>query len=377
MDKILEKHLASALVLAKSDLNISIPDENIISYESCTLEENKYKVVTEYDNFSSEIIGYWKDKPIISYNRTKYAILENSNTIVKLKSLNVSDDKIQKEPEAPKNIVPLFPDKNLVPKKPVKLKQKPVVVTTPTIVPKPEPVVEPIAVSEPVVVKQEIPTPDPENIAKQLDTLLPKKDTPTNSTISSYVDTLKKTDEPKEDKPQEKIDTASYIQTDKPKSIEDELFALFDTKKDDPRFKRFFGYYQDQTKKEVHEINEKYSKQYMAKILETSGGGGTSNSAVDYGNGGTINGALTITSNLSVLGNLYAQIDNKRVFNIGNDTDTDYVLDHNFNTKDLIITMYDSNDEVVLAGAKNINLNQTLITFSQPPVDSIKVIIMR
>ena len=370
MDKILEKHLASALVLAKSDLNISIPDENIISYESCTLEENKYKVTTEYDTFTSEIIGYWKDKPIISYNRSKYAILENSNTIVKLKSLNVTDDKIKKEPEeVPKNIVPLFPNKNLVPRQPVKLQQKPI--APPTILPKPE------TVTQPVVVKQEVNTPDPQNIAKQLDELLPKKDTPTNSTISSYVDTLKKTDVPKEDKPEEKVDTASYIQSDKPKSIEDELFALFDTKKDDPRFKRFFGYYSDQNKKEVHEINEKYAKQYMAKILETSGGGGTSNSAVDYAHGGIIDGDLTITNNLSVLGNLYAQIDNKRIFNIGNTTDTDYVLDHNFNTKDLIITMYDSNDEMVLAGAKNINLNQTLITFSEPPVDSIKIVIMR
>lgn len=374
MDKILEKHLASALVLAKSDLNISIPDENIISYESCTLEENIYKVTTEYDTFTSEIIGYWKDKPIISYNRTKYAVLENSNTIIKLKSLNVGDDKIKKEPEdVPKNIVPIFPDKNLVPKQPSRLKSKPVITTPPVVMPKPEP----LAVTEPVVVKQEVNTPDPQNIAKQLDELLPKKDTPSNSTISSYVNTLKKSDEHKEDKPEEKVDTASYIQSDKPKSVEDELFTLFDTKKDDPRFKRFFGHYSDQNKKEVHEINEKYAKQYMAKILETSGGGGTSNSAVDYSKGGIITGDLTITNNLSVLGNLYAQIDNKRVFNIGNNTDTNYILDHNFNTKDLIITMYDSNDELVLAGAKNINLNQTLITFSAPPIDSIKVVIMR
>jgi hypothetical protein len=344
MDKILEKHLASALVLAKSDLNISIPDENIISYESCTLDENQYKITTEYDTFTSEIIGYWKDKPIISYNKSKYAVLENSNTIIKLKSLNVSDDKIKKEPEILQNF-----------KK------------------------TPITITSPVIVKKEIPTPDPQNIAKQLDELLPKKDTPTNSSISSYVNTLKNTDKPKEEKPEEKTNTGSYIQSDKPKNFEEELFSLFDLKKDDPRFKRFFSYYSDQNKKEVHEINEKYAKQYMAKILETSGGGGTSNSAVDYSKGGTINGDLTITNNLSVQGSIYGniQIDNKRVFNIGNNTDTDYVLNHNLNTKDLIITMYDSNDEIVLAGARNINVNQTLITFSIPPIENIKVVIMR
>lgn len=362
MDKILEKHLANALVLVKSDLNISIPDENIISYESCILEKDSYRLVTEYDTIISEVIGYWKDKPIIKFNNTKYAILENSNTIVKLKSLNVTDDKIQKEPETPKNIVPLFPDKNLI-KKPVK-----------KVIQKVEP---PIEIKEPVVVKQEIATPDPVRVTSDLNELLPKKVASTNSIISHYVDKLKKEDQQKQELPKETETTASYIETNKPKSFEDELFGVFDTKKDDPRFKRLFSYYSDQTKKEVHEINEKYAKQYMAKILETSGGGGTSNSAIDYSKGGTINGDLTITNNLSVLGTLYAQIDNKRVFNIGNDTDTDYVLDHNFNTKDLVISVYDSNDEIVLASIKNINLNQTLISFSSPPVETIKVVLIR
>jgi hypothetical protein len=108
MDKILEKHLANALVLVKSDLNISIPDENIIPYDTCILEDNKYEIKTEFDIIKSDIVGYWKDKPIISYNRTKYAILENSNTIVKLKSLNVTDDKIRNEPEKVKNLISLI-----------------------------------------------------------------------------------------------------------------------------------------------------------------------------------------------------------------------------------------------------------------------------
>jgi hypothetical protein len=87
-------------------------------------------------------------------------------------------------------------------------------------------------------------------------------------------------------------------------------------------------------------------------------------------------GDLTITNNLSVLGNIYGILNNKRVFNIGNNIDTDYVLDHNFNTKDLVISVYDSNDEIVLASVKNINLNQTLVSFNEP-IENIKVVIMR
>ena len=326
MDKILEKHLANALVLVKSDLNISSPDENIIPYYSCIFENKKYKVKTEFEDFTSEIIGYWKDKPIIRYNKAKYVIMENSNTIIKLKSLNVSDDKIQKSPESTK-----------------------------------------------------ISAPSPEKVASELNELLPKKETSTNSVISHYIDKLKQSDNVREQPKKETETTSNYIQSDKPKNVEDELFSLFDNKKDDPRFKRFFSHYSDQTKKDVHEINEKYAKQYMAKILETSGGGGTSNSAIDYSKGGVIDGDLTITSNLSVGGTLIAnvQIDNKRVFNIGNSTDSSYTLDHNFNTKDLIISIYDSNDEIVLASAKNINSNQTLISFSSPPIENIKVVIMR
>jgi len=326
MDKILEKHLAKTLVLVKSDLNLSIKNDNIISYESCIIEDSSCNLMIESDSITSDIIGYWKDKPIIRYNKAKYAIMENSNTIIKLKSLNVSDDKIQKTPQTAKASPP-----------------------------------------------------SPEKVASELNELLPKKETSTNSVISHYINKLKQSDNVREEPKKETETTSTYIKSDKPKNIEDELFSLFDTKKDDPRFKRFFGHYSDQTKKDVHEINEKYAKQYMAKILETSGGGGTSNSAIDYSKGGVIDGDLTITSNLSVGGTLIAnvQIDNKRVFNIGNSTDSSYTLDHNFNTKDLIISIYDSNDEIVLASAKNINSNQTLISFSSPPIENIKVVIMR
>jgi hypothetical protein len=342
MDKILEKHLANALLIAKSNLDIYTPNDNIIPYISCVLKEKNCVIDTETERFKSKILGYWKDKPIISYNKTKYAILENSSTIVKLENLNVTEDKIQKTPELNKTSV----------------KKK---------------VIQPKAQED-----QETEL-DPTTIAAQLNELLPQKETSTNSVISSYLEKLKKNDNTKENTPEPENSTENYVQSSSPKTFEDEFFSIFENKKDDPRFKRLFSYYSDQTKKEVHEINEKYSKQYMAKILETSGGGGTSNNSPDYSKGGIIDGDLTITSNLSVVGNVYSslQIDNKRVFTIGNNTDTDYILDHNFNTKDLVITIYDSNDEMVLAAVKNINLNQTLISLSNPPANNIKVVIIR
>lgn len=409
MDKILQKHLANAFVLAKSDLNISTPDENIIPYESCVLEENNYNIVTEYDKFTSKIIGYWKDKPIIIHNKMKYAILENSNTIIKLKSLNITDDRIQKESGFHVNSTPIFSSNiNLIPKTSKKVVKK--------VESKLEPIPTEVVVDDDQPVKAQIP--DPSVIEKYLKDILPsqeekpnnsiissyadklkkqntpkeepapsiedylksteppKEDQPDNSVISSYVDKLKKEDKPKPDPVPEISSVSNYIESGKPKSIEEEIFSLLDSKKDDPRIKRLFSYYSEQTRKEVHEINEKYSKQYFAKILETSGGGGTSNSAVDYSKGGVINGDLTITSNLSVMGDLYAHIDNKRVFVIGNNTDTDYILDHNLDTKDLVISVYDSEDEIVLASVKNINSNQTLISFASP-VSNIKVVIMR
>lgn len=362
MDKILEKHLANALVLVKSDLNISTPDENIIPYYSCIFEDKKYKVTTEFENFTSEIIGYWKDKPIIKHNNNKYAILENSNTIVKLKSLNITDDKIQKRPEVSKIGYSIFPNQNILAKPEKKVIKK--------IESNVEPFPDPITTKndEPVVAK----VPTQSEVIKDLNEILPKKETETNSVISHYVNTLKNSDKQKDNPPKSDVpSTSDYINNGKPKTLEEEIFSLLDSKKDDPRIKRLFSYYTDQTKKEVHEINEKYSKQYLAKILETSGGGGTSNSAVDYSKGGIIGGSLTITENLSVLGS----INNKRVFIIGNDIDTEYTVDHNFNTKDLVISVYDSNDEIVLTSIKNINLNQTFISFSNP-VKDIKVVIM-
>lgn len=406
MDNILEKHLAAALLISKQDeeeSELTIPEisQNIIPYYSYKEVGNSNYIKLTSGLLRTETIGFWRNKPVFLHNEEKYVVLENSRTIVRTESLHITSDQIEK-----------YRDPSFLKQKEFnKDLKKPINKIKASVQSKLDPLPTEITVDENKPIEF-----DSENeVLNHLNSILPKEDDSKNSVISSYINKIKKndeegekldakspkksisdtsraTEEPKEDsvissyikglktadnqKEETIIDPniAEYVKSDKPRTIEDEIFSIFSSKKDDPRIKRFFSYFSDQTKKEVHEINEKYSQQYFAKILETSGGGGTSNSAVDFAKGGTMEGSLTITNNLSVLGTIY--LNNKKVFNIGNNVDTEYVLDHNFDTKDLVISIYDSNDEIVLASAKNINLNQTLISFSAP-VENIKVVIMR
>jgi len=409
MDDILAKHLTSTLLLLKNDeKNKTTVDETIIPYYSYKIIDNLFHVKTDGNTIVSENKGYWRDKPILEYNNNKYVLLESSSNIVRIDNLGITSESItpyimdtkNKEEQISSNLLKSIKNIITTSKPLVKQKEKPIV-KKPKIVkneltpsePEIKAVVNTNPVSDLTAIKnimepldsnitQELEQqpkpeiPSPEEIVKNVNEISPKKTTDKNSVISHYVNTLKKSDQQTKVEPKPEESTVNYIDNGKPKSIEEELFTLLDAKKDDPRIKRLFSHYTEQTKKEVHEINEKYAKQYLAKLLENSGGGGTSNSAVDYSKGGIIDGALTITSTLSVGGMIYGIIDNKRVFNIGNTTDTDYVLDHNFNTKDLIVNVYDVNDEIVLTSIKNINNNQTLISFSEP-IENIKVVIMR
>jgi hypothetical protein len=409
MDNILEKHLAAALLLSKEheeESKLTIPEisQNIIPYYSYKEVGNSNYIKLTSGLLRTETVGFWKNKPVFLYNEERYVVLENSKTIVRTESLHITDDQIEK-----------YRDPNFLKQKEFnKSLKSPAKKIKASVQSKLDPLPTEVTIDQ----NQPIEIDTQNDVLNHLNSILPKEDNSEHSVISSYINKIKKYDkegekldaespkasisdisrvieEPKEDSvissyikglktadnhkdeiPKVDPNVAEYIKSDKPKTIEDEIFSIFDSKKDDPRIKRFFSYFADQTKKEVHEINEKYSQQYFAKILETSGGGGTSNSAVDYAKGGTMEGDLTITNNLSVLGNIYGILNNKRVFNIGNNVDTDYVLDHNFGTKDLVISVYDVNDEIVLASVKNINTNQTLISFSEP-IENIKVVIMR
>jgi hypothetical protein len=397
MDDILAKHLTSTLLLLKNDeKNKTTVDETIIPYYSYKIIDNLFHVKTDGNTIVSKNKGYWRDKPILEYNNNKYVLLEASSNIVRIDNLGITSESItpyimdtkHKEEQISNNLLKSIKDIITTNKPVVKQKQKPIVKNTKIVKkeitpPKPEikDIVDTnISIDLPQEVEQELKPkiPNQEEIIKSVDEIAPKETDDNYSVISHYVNTLKSADKQtkQEDKPE--TSTVNYIDNGKPKSFEEEMFSLLDTKKDDPRIKRLFSHYTEQAKKEVHEINEKYSKQYLAKLLENSGGGGTSNSAVDYSKGGIIDGSLTITSNLSVVGEVYSNLvtNNKKVFYIGNTIDTEYIIDHNFNTKDLIINIYDSEDEMVLAYVKNINNNQTQIVF-KVPFQNIKVIIMK
>ena len=406
MDDIPAIHPTSTLLLSKKEEKTKMFNiDTIIPYYSYKTIDNLFYIKIDGDTIVSENKGYWKDKPILEYNNNKYVLLEASSNIVRIDNLGITPESVtphvmdtkRKEEQISNNLLKSIRDIITTSKPLVKQKEKPIVkkqkfvknVSTPSeleikAVLDTNPVsnltamkdvMEPLDSNLPQEFEQELKPeiPSPEKIVKSVDEILPKETNGNHSVISAYVNTLKRSDQQTKKEPKSDTNTINYIDNSKPKTIEEELFTLLDIKKDDPRIKRLFSHYTEQTKKEVHEINEKYSKQYLAKFLENSGGG---TNAVQYANGGTMDGDLTITSNLSVFGTVYGNIDNKRVFNIGNSVDTDYVLNHDFNTKDLVVSVYDENDEIVLTSIKNINLNQTLITFTSP-VLNIKVVIIR
>ena len=113
------------------------------------------------------------------------------------------------------------------------------------------------------------------------------------------------------------------------------------------RLQKLFQNDQNKFRKDLIEIAEKISRREVMRFSES--GGGTNARHYD-----------------------------KLIFIIGDETNTDYTLSHNLNTKDLFITIYDQlTNEVVIADIINVNENQTLIKFVLPPANqSCKVVIL-
>ena len=113
------------------------------------------------------------------------------------------------------------------------------------------------------------------------------------------------------------------------------------------RLQKLFQNDQNKFRKDLIEIAEKISRREVMRFSES--GGGTNARHYD-----------------------------KLIFIIGDETNTEYTLSHNLNTKDLFITIYDHlTNEVVIADIININDNQTLIKFELPPANqSCKVVIL-
>lgn len=315
MDSILSKHLANAFLLPKNEkLDVSTKNENMIPYHSFKIIDNSYYIKLDNDTVVSETKGYWNNKPIVTYKDTPYVILENSNSLVNLNNLSKTENSIT-------------PVKTIESKKtflqPKKIIQQP---------------------KEPVKDKAQIIS------------------IPLNGGTASYVPKMAE-----EDAEENKVDNKST-----------DFISALESNKDDPRVKKFFNYHSELAKKEIFAITEKFAQQQMARAMES--GGGTN--AVQYSNGGTMKGDLVIEGNLRVVGDINEGGNNnavtaKRVFTVGNGTDKEYTLLHSLGNKDLSVTVYDQNDEVVVASLKNVSLNETKISFNNPvDVDSIKVVII-
>lgn len=328
MDQILAKHLANIFLLPKEEKTLDYITDSFIPYHSYKKIDNQFYIKLENDTIISESKELWNNKPIIYFNQEKYVLLENSKSIVKLDTLNNSGEisfvtkpivKVEKPKDDFIQIKP--PEEKIEKTKEEKSKEEKE---------------EPRLISIPLNTK--------------------------NST-ATYIDDIKKTDESSEEKTNTSKDT--------------DIISTLIKYKDDPRVKSFFNYHSELAKKEIFSITEKFSQLQMARAMES--GGGTN--AVQFANGGSMNGDLLVDGNITFTGNISGNGIGggitKKIFNIGNGIDTEYILVHSLGTKNVLVSVYDENDEMVQASIKNISLNETKVSFSMPiSSNAIKVIIV-
>jgi hypothetical protein len=358
MDNILERHLAAALLLPQESLSIPEISENIIPYHSYKNVDNSNYFRLSTGLVRTETIGYWKNKPVFLYNDEEYVLLENSKTIVKTDSLKITKDQITKDKDEP--ILPLInkivesikqDKKNKIVKKEVdpidsylngdfdKKQEESVEEPKQELEKEPEEESEEdfsvlaylgkAAEKPKQEVKQEEPAKEDNKLEEPDNNGL--KPIPTNQStdiIGAYLKNLKDEDS---------------LSNTSDKDPSDDAFSAKNANKEDERLKKLFDSYLEQSKQELYALNEKFTQQQMQRVFESGGG---TNTMQYY----------------------------KRIYTIGNDIDTDYVIDHQLGTKDLFVSLY-QDDEIILAYVKNINENQTLICFNKPQ-SNIKVVIM-
>lgn len=121
---------------------------------------------------------------------------------------------------------------------------------------------------------------------------------------------------------------------------------------------------------EIIQLAEKLARRESMRFAES--GGGTN--AVQYSNGGLMDGSLTITNNLSaaqitannITDTQGRELVSKLSFNvIGDGTRNSYLLNHNLNSKKVIINTYDgTSDEIVIPYTQITDKDNVLIQFS-------------
>jgi hypothetical protein len=140
---------------------------------------------------------------------------------------------------------------------------------------------------------------------------------------------------------------------------------------DDKDLFRFFESYTEKINKKYIEIAEKIARRESMRAMESGGGG----NAVQFANGGTMDGNLTVTGIIhgNVEGAAY-----KKSFTIGDSINNIFNLAHNLNTYDVVVSVYDINTkEQVYPSIQNTSPNITKIEFIEAiPDDSYRVVIL-
>ena len=131
------------------------------------------------------------------------------------------------------------------------------------------------------------------------------------------------------------------------------------------RLQKLFQNANNTFRKELIELSEKIARRESMRFAES--GGGTT--AVQYANGGKMDGDLEVTGSI-IAGHISdtqgRELVSKLSFDIiGDGTKSVYTLNHNLGTKNIIINIYDKNtDELVLVSVTHTDTNNTKIDFS-------------
>ena len=348
MDDILAKHLAKTLLFKENKNTVTKKpvksrktiNENQYNYK---LIDGKYYINTVDDVMVLEKIGIWKNKDIVKVNEENYVIMESSKTMIPLRHIPkeefnknfISSDKI---PENKKVVKSKFSYQTPI-TSPVSKKED---ISNKQNLNKEEDAVKKLDVVKTYINKDE--EKKPQNIQK-----------PEDESTDKYINDIKKSTNSEfsknfEEDAEENEETNSF-------------FDMLDKKKDDPRVKKFFNYHADAMKKEFYQIAEKMKSVQMSRAMES--GGGTN--AVQYANGGIMTGVLNVTDQIIsevVTDTAGRQLVFKKTFDIiGDGSNNTFTFTHDFNTKDILINVYDSNYQLVFVSSINIDLNRTQITF--------------
>lgn len=182
--------------------------------------------------------------------------------------------------------------------------------------------------------------------------------------------------------PDTKVETQSQlINAEQIKGLIQETFtSLIKGEEFNPELQKFFDAYTDNFKQQFMLISEKISKREMFRAIE---GGGGANSK-QLAKGGTIEGSLVIEGDLTVTGSSYVNIQppdavaKKHVSLIGDDINDNFLVTHNFNTQDILVTVIDvATSKVIYPSIEYINGSSINVTFQNvPDLNSYKVIVI-